>query len=275
MRIFIAAGSDDYASQNIFNNLTNLHEFHTTGKIFEDRDLLKLKGEEIYLTQTKILIDEQSKKYQNMIDKIIGDVDLIIMAAWHKGNSPPLLAVHTGGNPTAKNEPVILGVSPASQMKIAMKKLEEVNINLHLNRLVCMEATHGPPIFFKTPYMALEIGSNEKEWKDPNAGKAIAQAIMECTKTVDFPQVIVIGGSHYSESVRKIGLSSNYAVSHFFPSYSLKTVTKNVLKQAVEKSIGRVTYVVINKKEKSGIKKQFKDWTFDLGIEHASFKELY
>jgi D-tyrosyl-tRNA(Tyr) deacylase len=271
MRALIATGSKDAASKNILTSLLNNFEFSPQEINLPGFTIYKLKDFDIFLTQTPELIDEDSGSGELLLAGL-APLDILVMGAWHMGASPPLLCVHTGGNPGEENPS--LAFAPAAHMKFAVKRLEALNLQSGLNWLTCMEATHGPPIQFTTPFITFEIGSTENDWANPTAGEITAKAIVDTLISEITPtsSVIAVGGSQYSGAVRKLLLDTEYAVGHFFSHSVSEHLGINVLKQGIDKTIGKVTALAINKKENSETKTKFKQFAAELALETIILK---
>ena len=115
------------------------------------------------------------------------------------------------------------------------------------NYEVTLECTHHGPLI-TLPCCFIEIGCNEEQWKDEQAGKIIAKTILslqDYKENKDLICVIGIGGPHYCPSFNKIQLNSKYAVGHVVPSYVLP-LTENMLKQAEQKTIEQVSEVLLD-----------------------------
>jgi D-aminoacyl-tRNA deacylase len=112
---------------------------------------------------------------------------------------------------------------------------------------VSMEVTHHGP-YMERPCCFIEIGSGEEQWQDKNAAKIIAEAVKQAISTdigVGWISAIGIGGPHYCPNFNKVQLSSNYALGHIIPEYSLP-LTKEMLKEAIEKTLPQPELAILD-----------------------------
>ena len=113
---------------------------------------------------------------------------------------------------------------------------------------VTLEVTHHGP-FIKTPSLFIEIGSTEKEWKDPKAGEVIAKTIIDSIKTFKktkkYKIAFGIGGPHYSPNFNNIQLGDKFALSHVMPEYSLP-LTENLLNELKTKTVESIGVAVVD-----------------------------
>lgn len=190
--------------------------------------------------------DERSIYLEEIDKKLEGD--FIIFATTHRGKNPRMLSVHAPGNwgkAELGGKPGKVCMTSANVLKIFFKELNE---NLPEGWSSTMEVTHHGPLIQK-PCLFIEIGSNEEDWKNKEAGKAIANtiknAIEKSKENKEFIPAIAIGGPHYCPNFNKVQLNSKYAISHIIPEYALP-LTKEMLKEAVSKTQEKVKIVIID-----------------------------
>ena len=158
-------------------------------------------------------------------------------------------------------------------LPIEMKNaLISINTNSDTNKFkdngwkICMEVTHHGP-FCKVPCFFIEIGSSENEWNNKDAGKIIADSILEVTgfgeeKTIkqggeekDWKVCLGVGGGHYSPKFTPLILDesdSGIAFSHILPDYHAETVDFDTFKQGIVASDRKISHVLFDWK---GLKK--------------------
>ena len=187
------------------------------------------------------------------IDREI-DADVFIFASKHVSrNEVHSLTVHSIGNwgkAAVGGKDATLVSCPASLMKNCFKLLVKGAQEAGIDYEVMQEATHHGP-FIQKPAVFVEIGSNEKRWKDGQAGKVVAAAIIEAMKingkdNEGLKTVVGIGGMHHSPNFRKVMLSDNAAVSYVCPKYMLESLEPGLVKQAMEKSIPEAESVMLD-----------------------------
>ncbi len=173
---------------------------------------------------------------ENVEEKISGDY--FIFPTTHKSESgTKSLTVHNIGNFNKAEyggREKLLVPAYANLTKTLFEKLNEHGS--HLNYEITLEVTHHGP-FSKKPITFIEIGSSKEEWNDPKAGEAIAKAIKETLsgEIIKNRVGIGIGGPHYAPNFNKL-LKTNMAVAHICPTYHLKNLNQEMLKQMIEKT---------------------------------------
>ncbi len=101
---------------------------------------------------------------------------------------------------------------------------------------VCFEVTHHGP-FTEKEVVFVEIGSSEKEWKNEDYGKFVAETIIEKTFEENNDKIVIgVGGGHYAPDFTKLTLRQNYSFGHICPQYALKDLTEELLGQMIKKS---------------------------------------
>jgi len=209
----------------------------------------------IYYIEKKIV-------YAENIDKKIKE-DFVIFASKHEGIKPKILSVHPPGNfKQAK-----LGGKQEKICKTSSTILktffQELNKNIPKTWQTTLECTHHGP-FIEKPCLFIEIGSNEKDWKDKDAGKAIAttieQAIEKIKQNKKYQSAIGIGGPHYCPNFNKIQLNSDIAISHIISQY-IFPITEQIIKQAIEKTQEKIQLVLLDWK---GMKSEQRNQTINL-----------
>jgi D-aminoacyl-tRNA deacylase len=244
MRFAIIICKPDTASLNIHNHLDKLPE------------------------NTAVhVIDKESIHCEDLDKKI--DADIFIFATKHKAASGiASLSVHTQGNwSKAKHggKDRMLAVSPAIYLKEALCKLEELKID---GFDVIQECTHHGPNMNK-PSMFIEIGSSEKEWDQPKPAKVIAEVIQHIVsfKPTVCRTAVGIGGPHHTPSFKKIQLDSDVAIGHVCPKYMLEVLDKELIQQALEKTVPKADLIILDWKGLGEFKQQVSNMCEELGVE--------
>lgn len=236
MEFAIIASSKDPAGINIRNNLIELFDFEELNEKFYDHNNIKL-----YLTNQELV-------YAENIDNGI-DADFLIFASKHRSKeNTPSFAVHGIGN---WNEARLGGkekmLCPSSA--VLLKNLFiELNKNAKQSEYeITLEATHHGP-YVEKPSVFVEIGSTEKEWSDKQNGEIIAKTIMNAigNEKKDYKIAIGIGGPHYTMNFNKIALRTDIALSHICPKYALQNLDEELIKQAVQKTVEKVDFVLLD-----------------------------
>jgi D-aminoacyl-tRNA deacylase len=168
--------------------------------------------------------------------------------------------VHTPGNfgeAELGGLPHSISISPANAMQTALKTLNRLKQEMHLNYDVSYEGTHHGPSLL-VPTMFVELGSSEKQWNDQTAAATVAQAALKAV--VEFgtptrPAVLGIGGTHYNAKFTKMALADEAAFGHMIPKYAISLVNLEVLQQCINRTYEHVECAVLDWK---GIKSEDK-----------------
>lgn len=213
-----------------------------------------------FAPQNPIIELKKETLYSNLDSKNypeLKDIDFIVFASTHrseKGN--PSLCLHAPGNWKDAD----LGGTPGkvcSTSAFVLKYLfQNLNKNYEENKAgldeeynVTLEVTHHGPLT-NIPCCFIELGSQEKQWKDRNAAKIIAKTILSLqdypnTHIDNWQAVIGIGGPHYAPNFNKIQLNSRYAISHIIPEYALP-LSEPMLREAELKTKEHIKEILID-----------------------------
>ena len=228
------------------------------------------------------LVENESIYAGDEVNEKSKDFDFVIFATKHESAAKEkTLTIHAPGNwKQAKYGGQENKVCKTSAMFLKLlfnilnhetekQKLKDYKISL--------EATHHGPLIEK-PCCFIEIGSSLNEWQDEKAAEIIATTIKRAlehfaqnaslnTLSKDskvllnsksnnisdnvakiakgITSTIAIGGPHYCPNFNKIQLNSKYAISHIIPEY-IFPLTKEIIKQAIEKTIEPVKTAIID-----------------------------
>ncbi len=190
------------------------------------------------------------------IDNLYPRADVFIFLSKHKSySSIPTLTCHFTGNFSADNSyggnPRQIAISYPSLQKgylnaitaAARKKVPEFE--------VIIEATHHGPTSLNKPVLFVELGSSEKQWADENAAAVICDTLLDilhkgferCQKVG-----IALGGTHYPKKFNKLLLESKFGLAAVASKHNLEAIDDAMLKQMVEKSVEKVTHIVLDNK---------------------------
>ena len=267
MNIAIISSAKDSAGVNIRNNLIELFDFEKTdvksdnNDVFEYNNILN-KNVKLYLTNQDLIFAEN-------IDRTIS-ADFFIFASKHRSKeNTPSFAVHSIGNwhkADFGGEERKLCMSSA----ILLKNLfVELNANgKETNYELTLEATHHGPYVGK-PAVFVEIGSTENEWNGKLNGEIIAKVIMGGlgNRSNNYKTAVGIGGPHYCSNFNKIVLRTDIAISHICPKYHLENLNQELIKQAIEKTVEKVDFVVLDWKGLGTEKQRIVDILKNLNLE--------
>jgi D-aminoacyl-tRNA deacylase len=272
MDIAIVVSKKDQAGLNIKRCLLDLFEFKKTDSKFDGNDVYEFEGIRLYTA-------EQESIYCDNVDLL--PAEMIVFATKHQSASGiHSLSVHSPGNwGTAEfgGSDKKLCVAPASYLKAAMIALAKNAAELKYE--IIQECTHHGPYITK-PCFFIEIGSAVEEWTNRQAGEVIAETIIEVLQS-ELPKAraaVGIGGLHHTPNFKEIVLISDIAVGHVCPKYNLPFLNKEMLLQAIEKTVEKVEFIVVDWKglgtEKERVVELVKQVASEKNIEWMKTREL-
>lgn len=269
MNIAIISSTQDTASINIKERLLENYGFVKTGMKFDGSEvygrLANEKDINLYTINTPLIT-------RDGLDKKI-DADVFLFISRHKADGGRAsLTVHPIGNfgkAGAGGKDGQLGISNPGYLKKILKELAK-NIEGSEYEATVESTHHGP--FMEKPALFVELGSNEKYWEDKEGAKIVAKSLMNAIENANnknmpitnssnkksnsfesknngnnnYKSVFVVGGSHYSHVANKALLNSDFSVSHICPKHNLENLDEGMLKQAIEKSEPKASFVLLD-----------------------------
>ncbi len=249
----IVASKNDAASRNIASKLIADHGCQKTSDAFHASPVydLPLPSKEVQLLMVEgELVDLQELSRPE-------EVELIVFISRHESRrGTPILSVHAPGNlgdAEFGGLPHKVSIAPANAMQSALKKMAEEKTRLGLHEfMVAYEGTHHGPSL-DVPSLFVEIGSTAKEWTNPLAGEAVAEAAIaaiECSWSCE--PAVGVGGSHCNRRLSNIGLESKAAIGHIIPSYAFKWLSSELIQHCVERTIEKDSIIILDWKGVDG-----------------------
>jgi D-aminoacyl-tRNA deacylase len=186
--------------------------------------------------------------------EIPSDVDTTIFVSKHVSSSGrAALTVHTTGNLTKEakfggNPEEVSHVDP-SIIRRALRALKTGVSQAGVQIELTMEATHHGPTNLSMPVCFVEIGSGEKEWRDPVLGEIAANAVMSAIASVEeaAPTAVGFGGTHYSAKHTRICMEGDYAIGHLVSSHSFDGgVSERVIGDTFNKTTGSCNTAIVD-----------------------------
>ena len=193
-----------------------------------------------------------------------GDIDLLVFASKHAGETDQLLTAHHTGNfgPADHGgaDNTVARACPNAHARV----LDALATHAPEGYEVGMECTHHGPTDVGAPSMFVEVGSSEREWDDPAAARAVARAILDLrgvTPDRD-PEdgadddshrrhLVGIGGGHYAPRFERVCRETDWAVGHIAADWGLDAMddldspaSQSVLADAFEAS--RAAYALVD-----------------------------
>lgn len=279
MKIAIIITTPNFAGLNIKENILELCDFSETGEEYAGYPVFVKDNTTLYTT------DENCLLMENLQDKI--SADLFIMPTIHRSEAnKKTISCHTQGNWDKAGEEFggiqkNLSFAPAFYLKKAFLELVSVQEEMQIDYEPTLECTHhGPQI--ESPTLFIEIGSTETEWKDKNAGKAIAKVIIKLMEfdadnkdnNEEWRSAIGIGGPHYCNKFNKVMERTDIAVGHVCPKYMLEIVDKDMIKQAFDKTVPKPEFALFDWKGLGQFKEKMKRILEELDIPYERTEQI-
>jgi D-aminoacyl-tRNA deacylase len=171
------------------------------------------------------------------------DADLIIFLSRHASVNPvPVLTVHVTGNYRAAElggEPGTLTPADPAMMQAVLRSLAR---HCPEGYQVAYEVTHHGPTGLSIPSFFVEIGSTEKEWADPVAGRAVAESILTATPINALP-LIGFGGTHYAVRETDLALGTRGAFGHIAHTREVPFISPQMVRRMQEQSGAVAAYI--------------------------------
>ncbi len=160
------------------------------------------------------------------------EVDLLVFASKHAGETGPLLTAHHTGNfgPAEHGGEAndLARACPAAHARV----LDALATHAPDGYDVGMECTHHGPTDVGAPSMFVEVGSGPDQWADPEAARAVAAAILELRgvgphrPTSDGTprtrrHLVGFGGGHYVPRFERLVRETDWAVGHVAADWGL------------------------------------------------------
>ena len=111
------------------------------------------------------------------------------------------------------------------------------------NYRVSYEITHHGPTGLTHPSFFVEIGSTEKEWADPAAGRAVAEAVLEAEPLTNAVPLIGFGGTHYAVRETGISLATRGAFGHIAHTREIASLDEDMCRSMIERSGAVAAYI--------------------------------
>ena len=192
------------------------------------------------------------------------DVELLVFASKHAGETDELLTAHHTGNfgpaDHGGDSNAVARACPNAHARV----LDALADYAPEDYEVGMECTHHGPTDVGAPSMFVEVGSGQPEWDDPEAARAVARAILDLRgvapdrETEDGTandshrrHLIGIGGGHYAPRFERVVCETDWAVGHVAADWGLDAMgaldseaSRDVLAAAFEES--RAAYALVD-----------------------------
>ncbi|MHA2504080.1 MAG: D-aminoacyl-tRNA deacylase [Candidatus Kariarchaeaceae archaeon] len=256
-RIVVVVSTQDQAGMNMLRHFMDTTEFQTTP--FQ-APVTWPEGEYILHKSTEFTVI-QIPKSQIYTDYFKGylNCDLLIFASKHSSAAgQKALLVHTTGNWGPERghggNDQELAIAPASILSHAYEKIKSLSDQRELDYWTGIECTHHGPTALDVPIMFVETGGTEKEWNDLEACRLIADVILETIRDILDEKIaerqafVGIGGNHYCSRFIKVLDEGELGLGHVIPKHALEYLDENLIQQALDRTQGEDTLLLIDKK---------------------------
>jgi D-aminoacyl-tRNA deacylase len=249
--ILLVSSNKDPASLNITDQILQNYPFQKTLEKFQNNPVYTACFNRKFVTFIKL--NEALVEAQNL-PKSFPTVELIVFISRHSSQSgTPTLTVHPPGNfadADLGGLPQTVSISPATLMSATLRKLVFFQQKLGLLKYeVTFEVTHHGPSL-NVPTMFVELGSSMPQWTDSKAAYAVACATISAIETFEpnpaQKAVIGIGGTHYNKKFTQMALNDQAVFSHMIPKYAVANIDASMLKHCVERSLEKVSEVLLD-----------------------------
>ena len=255
--IAIVVSRADSASAHIGERLLELGDWEAR----EDDSLADADGGGAYYRTDGFELREFDDLHIRLSDPAAAfdcDPEFLAFVSRHSGESGRLLTAHVTGNfggAEYGGEPESLArAAPGAENRV----VEALARRAPDGYEVGIECTHHGPTDVSVPSLFVELGSDEPQWEDPEAARAVARAVLDLRGTgadlVDGSggrprHVVGFGGGHYAPRFTRIVRETEWAVGHVGADWALADLgapaaNRDVIDAAFERS--RAGHAVID-----------------------------
>ena len=151
------------------------------------------------------------------------DPDLVAVVSRHAGDTGRLLTAHHTGNVGPADyggEPRSFAPAAPAAHRRALRALAD---HAPDGYAVGTEATHHGPTDVSVPFLFVELGSDEAQWRDDAAAEAVARATLALRGVDPLTErsVAVFGGGHYAPRVERLVRETDWSVGHVAPDWGI------------------------------------------------------
>ncbi|HET6780199.1 MAG TPA: D-aminoacyl-tRNA deacylase [Nitrososphaera sp.] len=246
----LVASDKDLAGMTMTNYLLGNAEFATEGKrdAGESYRSPHHNNVQLYVSSGSLLTLEN-------LDDLYPHADAFIFLSKHRSDSCiPTLTCHCTGNFAANNvyggKPREIAISYPSLQKGYLKAITAARQKVPQYEII-IEATHHGPTSLNKPVLFVELGSSQKQWVDNNAAAAICDTLLKMLHNgIEYCDKVgvALGSTHYPTKFNKLLLESKFGLAAVASKHNLAAVDDEMLSQMVEKSVEKVTHVILDSK---------------------------
>lgn len=222
--IAVVVSRADYASEHIGEFLLSETEWN----VHEDESRPDAEGGGTYYRTDGFELREFDALHLDIEDAAepFSDPEMLVFASRHSGDTGPLLTGHFTGNfgpaEFGGTDRTVAEACPNAHARL----LEAFDEHAPEGYDVGMECTHHGPSEVGVPSMFVELGSDDEQWGDPDAARAVARAILDLRGVAPHRerQLVGFGGGHYAPRFERILRETDWAVGHIASDWNLETL---------------------------------------------------
>ncbi|WP_136718122.1 D-aminoacyl-tRNA deacylase [Halorientalis salina] len=234
--IGVVVSRADSASEHIGDHLRDLEAWTTET---DDSRTDAEGGGTVYRTEGFELreFEEWHLHLDDVASVFESNLDLLVFASRHSGETGPLLTAHYTGNfgpaDHGGEDDELARTCPNAHSEVIDALAEHAPPGYEVG----MECTHHGPSDVGAPSMFVELGSAEPHWNNPQAARAVARAILDLrgvspdAEPEDAPpslgsgtvrrHLVGFGGGHYAPRFGRIVRETDWAVGHLAADWGL------------------------------------------------------
>ncbi|PSP64344.1 hypothetical protein BRC77_04160 [Halobacteriales archaeon QH_8_64_26] len=250
MTLGIVVSRADSASVHVGEHLLELGEWEQSeDRCRPDTDgggaVYRFEGVELRVFEEwHVELDDVDRAFE-------ADLDLLVFASRHSGDTGPLLSAHHTGNfgPAAYGgaDGEFARAAPNAHKRVIEAFAELAPPDYE----VATECTHHGPTDVETPSLFCELGSAEEQWTDPEGARALARSILALrdVEPTRGRTIVGFGGGHYANRFLRVLRETDWAVGHVGAAWSLEEMgapaeNERVLRRAMGQS--GTSYAVVD-----------------------------
>ena len=231
------------------------------------REIASMMGEQFSLSNATCEIVPNEREILYINEDNAKDFDYIIVLSRHSGTpGRPIFTAHVPGNfGPAKfgGDPFTLGVAIPSIMKEYLLSVSKEALEIGYE--VGFEPTHHGPTL-NTPMAFLEIGCDERAWKDPRAVSVAASSVLKSIERWDpskYRPAIAFGGPHINHHFTRIELETDIAIGHAVRKLDAHYVDRMMIEMAISRNGEKPELAVVDAKGLKGEDRKRIEGTLD------------
>ncbi|WP_252700777.1 D-aminoacyl-tRNA deacylase [Natronosalvus vescus] len=171
--------------------------------------------------------DDLHLELERPVDAFADEPDLLVFASRHSGNTGPLLTAHCTGNfgsaEFGGDADAVAEACPnaLAELLAAFDRYAPDGYDAGL------ECTHHGPTAVGCPSLFAELGSDDEQWDDPDAARAVARAVLDLRGVSPHRerQLVGFGGNHYVPRFERIVRETPWAVGHVAADWALEAMS--------------------------------------------------